>query len=157
MDALASALVAARDWEGMEIALRQHRAAGGEPGARVFLLEGFARAMRGDGGGAAASFRSAALVSRDGVAHFDLALVLLRKGAPRAALTELDAAAAEVQERSTPPSADFFSRIETLRGAARLLDGDFPGARSALSRALERDPHNLRAGLLLQKLEAEGR
>jgi hypothetical protein len=43
-----------------------------------------------------------------------------------------------------------------MRGAARLLDGDIPGAGSALSRARALDPRNLRAGLLLRKLEAGG-
>jgi hypothetical protein len=40
---------------------------------------------------------------------------------------------------------------------ARLADGDETGARAALQRALERDRGNLRAGLLLRKLEAKMR
>jgi hypothetical protein len=62
----------------------------------------------------------------------------------------LDGAAAEARNSLV------LSRIETLRGAARMLDGDLVGGGSALARALELDPHNLRAGLLMRKLEAGG-
>ncbi|MGO9309272.1 MAG: hypothetical protein ACLQDL_09650, partial [Spirochaetia bacterium] len=97
--------------------------------------------------------RQSSLMARDGTARFDLALLILRRGDARAALAELDGAAEEVDRH---PSAPLMSRIETLRGAARLMDGDAPGAGTALGRALALDPHNLRAGLLLKKLEAGG-
>jgi predicted Zn-dependent protease len=158
-DALASSLIAARDWEGMQIAVRQYQESGGQPDARLLLFQGFAAAMSGDDAGATTAFRRSALLARDGIARFNLALVMLRRGAARAALAELDGAAEEVREHplpGNPPSAAIMSRLETLRGAARLLDGDLPGAGSALSRALSLDPHNLRAGLLLRKLEAGG-
>jgi tetratricopeptide (TPR) repeat protein len=156
-DALASSLIAAQDWEGMQIAMKQHQASGGQPDAQALLLQGLAAAMRGDDAGATAAFRRSALSAKDGRARFNMALVLLRRGAARAALAELDSAAEEVQE-STPPGdrARLISRIETLRGAARMLDGDIPGAGSALARARALDPRNLRAGLLMRKLEAGG-
>jgi tetratricopeptide (TPR) repeat protein len=164
-DALASSLVAARDWEGMRIAVHQYQGSGGQPDARILLLQGFAAAMTGEDTGAIGAFRQASLLARDGIARFNIALVMLRRGAARAALAELDGAAEEAQERPPgKPAADSgnltaaqtLSRIETLRGAARLLDGDIPGSGSALTRALALDPHNLRAGLLLRKLEAGG-
>jgi tetratricopeptide (TPR) repeat protein len=156
-DALASSLIAARDWEGMQIALRQYQGSGGQADARLLLFQGFAAAMSGDDAGASSAFRRSALLARDGIARFDLALVMLRRGAARGALSELDGAAEEVQERTLPADRPaLLSRIETLRGAALLLDADVPGAGSALSRALALDPHNLRAGLLLRKLEAGG-
>ncbi len=156
-DSLASSLVAAQDWDGMRIAVKQHEASGGRPGARVLLFQGLAAAMRGDDAEAIAAFRRSALLAKDGVARFDIALVLLRRGAAREALAELDDAAEEVQKTAVAGErAQFMSRIETLRGAARLLDGDLSGAGSALARARALDPRNLRAGLLLRKLEAGG-
>ena len=164
-DALASALIAARDWEGMRIAVRQNQDAGGQPDARILVLEGFASAMRDDPSAAIGAFRRASLMTKDGTARFDIALVMLRRGAARAALSELDGAAREAEAareamgtagNGEPSRSETMSRIETLRGAARLLDGDVPGAGAALSRALALDPHNLRAGLLMRKLEAGG-
>ena len=118
--------------------------------------------MSSDDAGAISAFRRSDLLSRDGTARFNIALVMLRRGAARAALAELDGAAEEAgaapvnhgpgeQSRS-----EALSRIDSLRGAARLLDGDTSGAGAALTRALALDPHNLRAGLLLRKLEAGG-
>jgi thioredoxin-like negative regulator of GroEL len=156
-DTLASSLIAAQDWEGMQIAMKQHQASGGQPDARALLLQGLAAAMQADDALATAAFRRSALLAKDGMARFNLALVLLRRGAARAALAELDGAAEEVQETAPPGGrARLLSRVETMRGAARLLDGDIPGAGSALSRARALDPRNLRAGLLLRKLEAGG-
>lgn len=156
-DTLASSLIAAQDWEGMRIAMKQHMDAGGQPDAQSLIFTGMAAAMRGDDAAATAAFRRAALLEKNGVARFDIALLLLRRGEAPAALAELDGAAGEVEE--TAPAADrsaLLSRIETLRGAARLLDGDVTGAGAALVRARTLDPHNLRAGLLLRKLEAGG-
>jgi Flp pilus assembly protein TadD len=134
----------------MRIAVGQSQGSGGRPDARTLLLQGFAAAMSGDDAEATRAYRQSALLARDGIARFNLALVMLRRGAARAALAELDGAAAESQDRP------LLSRIETLRGAARMLDGDLAGAGSALSRALAMDPHNLRAALLMRKLEAGG-
>jgi tetratricopeptide (TPR) repeat protein len=158
-DALAATLIAARDWEGMRIALRQYEASGGQLNARHLLFQGLAAAMSGDDAAALAAFRRSDLLAKDGTARFDIALVMLRRGASHDALAELDAAAAEVQASAAPGdprTKTALSRIETLRGAAHLLDGDTPGAGSALSRALSLDSHNLRAGLLMRKLEAGG-
>ena len=162
-DALGSALIAARDWEGMRIAVRQNQNAGGQPDARILVLQGFAAAMSSDDAAAIAAFRRSSLLSRDGTARFNIALVMLRRGAARAALAELDGAVEEAGASpgssaavGDPTRSETLSRIETLRGAARLLDGDAPGAGAALSRALALDPHNLRAGLLMRKLEAGG-
>ena len=156
-DTLASSLIAAQDWEGMQIAMKQHQASGGQADAQALLFQGLAAAMQADDAGATAAFRRSALLAKDGMARFNLALVLLRRGAARAALAELDGAAEEVQETAPPGDrAGLLSRVETMRGAARLLDGDIPGAGSALSRARALDPRNLRAGLLLRKLEAGG-
>jgi hypothetical protein len=46
------------------------------------------------------------------------------------------------------------SLMEMLTGSARLLEGDETGARAAFGRSLALDARNLRAGLLLRKLEA---
>ena len=173
LDALVSSLIAARDWDGLLIAFRQYQVSGGPLDARLLLLQGFAAAMNGDDTGATAAFRRSEALARDGSGRFNIALLMLRRGASRAALAELDGAGEDLQARNanppsamqpsppsamqpSPPSAMLMSRIETLRGAARLLDGDAAGAGAALSRALALDPHNLRAGLLLRKLEAGG-
>ena len=154
---LASSLVAAQDWEGMQIAMKQHQASGGQPDAQVLMFQGLAAAMQGDDAGATAAFRRSAVLAKNGLARFNIALLLVRRGAARAALAELDSAAAEVEETASPGQREqLLSRVETLRGAARLLDGDVTGAGSALARARALDPHNLRAGLLLRKLEAGG-
>jgi predicted Zn-dependent protease len=150
-DALASSLVAARDWEGMQIALRQFQESGGQADSRLLLLQGFAAAMTKDDVSATAAFRQSSMLEKNGVARFDLAIVLLRRGNVRSALVELSAAAEEAEQKASLP---LLSRIETLRGAALFIDGNMPGAGSALMHALKLDPHNLRAGLLLRKLEA---
>ncbi len=154
---LASVLVASRDWEGTEIALRQHRAAGGEIDARGALLQGLALAMRGNDADAAVVLRASAQHSRDGIARFDLALVLLRLGRAAAALTELDTAEGELRRQGgTGADARLLSRIEMLRGSAHLQNGDARRARAALQRSIALDRRSLRAGLLLRKLDAGG-
>ena len=128
-----------------------------QPDAQALAFMGLAAAMQGDDSAATAAFRRSAQLEKNGIARFDIALLLLRRGAAPAALAELDGAAGEVEETaSAADRAGLLSRIETLRGAARLLDGDITGAGSALVRARSLDPHNLRAGLLLRKLEAGG-
>ena len=154
-DTLCAALIAARDWEGVRIAVRQHGEAGGQSDARGLTLTGFAEAMSGNRDGAIAAFRQADLLARDGTARFDLALVMIQKGATRAARDELEAAADEVRARAPPETRNtLLSRIETLRAAALMLEGSAEGAASALARARSLDPGNLRAALLAQKLEA---
>ncbi len=154
---LASTLIAARDWDGMRIAVEERQAAGGAPDARSLLLQGFASAMWGDDAAALSAFRRSDLLAKDGKAHFDAALVLLRRGGARDARDELDAAESEIQDRASPAERPFLqSRVESLRGAALMLDGDPAAAASALERARQLDPYNLRASLLLRKLEAGG-
>ena len=156
-DRLASALAAARDWGGMRLAVEERQAAGGAPDAHSLVLQGFAAAMSGDDEGALSAFRQADLKARDGTAGFDAALVLLRRGTPQAARDELESASAEI--RATAEAAErarLLSRVETVRGAALILEGDSEGAAAALSRARQLDPYNLRASLLLRKLEAGG-
>jgi tetratricopeptide (TPR) repeat protein len=154
-DTLCAALIAARDWEGMRIAVAQHELAGGQTDARGLMLKGFAAAMSGDREGAIGAFRQADLAARDGTARFDLALVMIQKGSTRAARDELEAAADEVRATAAPQTGNaLLSRIEMLRAAALMLEGSNEGAVSALSRAQSLDPGNLRAALLAQKLEA---
>ncbi|HEY9593619.1 MAG TPA: hypothetical protein VHE79_04020, partial [Spirochaetia bacterium] len=154
-DALGLSLLAARDWEGAETAVAQHEAAGGAADRDMLLIAGTAAAMRGDDARAVDRFRRAAESVRDGVGRYDLAIVLLRGGKTRAALEELDLARDQVERRGSPRErASMLSRIETLRGSACLVSGDIAAARRALTRARTLDPHNLRAGLLLRKLEA---
>lgn len=154
-DALSTALIAARDWEGMKIALTQHEGAGGQTDARGLVLKGFAAAMSADRDGAIAAFRRADLEARDGTARFDLALVMIQKGSTRPARDELEAAADEVRATAPPQTRNaLLSRIETLRAAALMLEGSTEGAAGALARARSLDPGNLRAALLAQKLEA---
>jgi peptidoglycan hydrolase-like protein with peptidoglycan-binding domain len=119
------------------------------------MLKGFAAAMSADPDGASAAFRQADLLSRDGTARFDLALVMIQKGATRAARDELEAAADEVRATAPPQTRNaLLSRIETLRAAALMLEGSAEGAATALARARSLDPGNLRAALLARKLEA---
>jgi Flp pilus assembly protein TadD len=154
-DALCASLIAARDWEGMKIAVAQHEQAGGRTDAPGLMLRGFAAAMSGDREGAIAAFRQADLAARDGTARADLALVMMQKGSTRAARGELESAADEVRAAAPPQGKDaLLSRIETLGAAALMLEGSAEGAASALARARALDPGNLRAALLTQKLEA---
>jgi len=156
-DRLSSTLVAARDWQGLRLAVEERQAAGGLPDARSLVVQGLAAALSGDDEEALAALRQSDRQARDGTARFDAALVLLRQGAARAARDELESASAEI--RATAGGAErarLLSRVETLRGTALMLDGDAEGASTALSRARQLDPNNLRASLLLHKLEAGG-
>jgi Flp pilus assembly protein TadD len=154
-DTLCAALVSSRDWEGMKIAVKQHAEAGGQPDSRALTFMGFAAAMSGDRDGAIAAFRQADLAQKDGTARANLALVMIQKGSMRAARSELDAAADEVRETAPPhDTGRLLSRIETLRAASLMLDGNSEGAGSALGRARSLDPSNLRAALLARKLAA---
>lgn len=155
--ALCMSLLAARDWEGAQVAVSQHEAAGGTKDGGVSLVAGLAAAMKGDDARAIEAFGRSADLLRDGVARYDLALVLLRSGRIRDALSELDAAQDQFERRGDLQArAQTLARIEMLRGSARLLQGDEQGALAALQRAKNLDPRNLRAGLLLRKLEAGG-
>jgi tetratricopeptide (TPR) repeat protein len=152
---LCGALIGARDWEGASIAIQQHGEAIGAEDADLLLLRGMIAAMRGDSAGAEADFRRAASEQKDGRARYDLALLLVQKGNARSALQELSLAEDEHARSGSPEGGDaVLSRIAMLGGTARLLDGDEAGARTAFARALTLDPHNLRASLLLRKLEA---
>ncbi len=153
--ALSSALIASHDWDGAGIAIQQHAAAGGAPGQQLMLAEGMVAAMRGDDDAASDAFRRAAAIAGDGIARYNLSLVLLRRGSGKAAIAELGIAADEYARRGNPAERfDVLSRIEMLTGSARLLDGDEDGAREAFLRSLDLNPRNLRAALLLRKLEA---
>ena len=154
---LATALVSAHDWDGASIAVRQHEEAGGRADSQTLLLEGMIDAMRGDDTGAEEVLRRSASTTRDGVARYDLALVLIRRGKTHAALDELAVAAQEQSQAGDPAQRGaVLSRIEMVGGSVRMLDGDTTGARSALLRSLAWDPGNLRAALMLRKLEAGG-
>jgi Flp pilus assembly protein TadD len=153
--ALSAALIASHDWEGAGIAIDQHAAAGGAAGQHLLLAEGMIAAMRGSDAAASDAFRRAAAIAGDGIARYDLSLLLLRRGNGKAALAELGIAADEYERRGNPAErSDVLSRIQMLTGSARLLDGDESGARDAFLRSLALNPHNLRAALLLRKLEA---
>ncbi len=154
--ALSTALIASHDWEGAGIAVDQHAAAGGAAGQQLLLAEGMIAAMRGNDAVSSDAFRRAAAIARDGIARYDLALVLLRRGSGKAAIAELATAADEYERRGNPAErSDVLSRIQMLTGSARLLDGDESGARDALLRSLALNPRNLHAALLLRKLEAD--
>jgi len=154
--ALSTALIASHDWEGAEIAVDQHAAAGGSAGQQLLLAEGMIAAMRGNDAAASDAFRRAAAVAGDGIARYDLALVLLRRGSGKAAMAELGTAADEYERRGNPGErSEVLSRIQMLTGSARLLDGDESGARDAFLRSLALNPRNLHAALLLRKLEAD--
>jgi tetratricopeptide (TPR) repeat protein len=155
--ALCMSLLAARDWEGAHVAVSQHEAAGGAQDGDLLLVTGLASAMQGDDARAMDAFRKSADLMRNGIARYDLALVLLRAGRVREALAELDAAQDQFERRGELANRDqTLSRIEMLRGSALLLEGNEQAAASALLRAQKRDPRNLRAALLLRKLEGAG-
>ncbi|MFI5367398.1 MAG: tetratricopeptide repeat protein, partial [Spirochaetia bacterium] len=86
--ALSTALIASHDWEGAQIAVEQHAAAGGAAGQEILLAEGMVAAMRGNDAAASDAFRRAAAAAGDGIARYDLALVLLRRGSGKAAIEE---------------------------------------------------------------------
>ena len=154
-DALCATLIAAHDWEGAELALRYYESASGAPEAETLLVAGMVAAQRGNSGAAVAALRRSMLLARDPRALYDLGLVYLSVGNARAARAELDAAAAEYPSPGDSIDArQTLGRIETFRGTAHMLDGDNPGARTALLHSLALDPRNLRAVLELRKLDA---
>jgi tetratricopeptide (TPR) repeat protein len=154
--ALCATLIAARDWEGVELAVRQHESAGGEQGAGTFLIAGMVAAQKGDSAAAITALRASLRLASDPRALYDLGLVYLSRGNARAARAELDAAAAEFPAPGGAIDArQALSRIETFRGTAHALDGDPQGARTAFVYALSLDPRNLRVSLELRKLDAE--
>jgi tetratricopeptide (TPR) repeat protein len=153
-DALSEAAIGAMDWEGAAIALEQHEQAVGEADARLLVLRGVISAMRGDPTAAEAAFREAASAAPDGRARYDLALLMTQKGSTRAALQELRLAEEEYRGAHHVPENAVLARMALAEGVTRLKDGDETGARAAFQRALERDPSNLRAALMLRKLEA---
>ena len=155
--ALSALLIGGHDWEGAAAALTQHETAGGTADAGLFLMRGMIAAMRGDDAAAEEAFRRADAISRDGTARYNLALVLLRRGNARAAIAEVRRAMDEFEGRGpVEQRARVLSLMEMIAGSARLLDGDETGARAAFVRSLALDARNLRAGLLLRKLEAGG-
>jgi predicted Zn-dependent protease len=152
--ALSRALIAAHDWEGAATAIEQHTAAGGA-GQQLLLAEGMVAAMQGRDAAASDAFRRADAIRGDGIARYNLALVLLRRGNGKAAIAELNLAAEEYARRGNPAErSEMLSRFQMLTGSAKLLDGDERGARDALLGSLALNPRNLRAALLLRKLEA---
>jgi len=154
-DTLCSTLAAARDWDGMRIAVRQHALAGGQPDARALTFMGLAAAMTGERDDAISAFRRADQAERDGLARADLALVMIQKGSTSAARSEMDAAADEIRAKwPLREAAALLSRVETMRAASFMLDGNVQGASSAVSRARALDPSNLKAALMASKLAA---
>jgi len=152
---LLSSLVAAHDWDGAVLAISQNGSAAGAEDAERLLLKGVVDAMRGSPSSAAAGLKRAADRARDGAARYDLAVVLLDQGNTASALAALEAASGEARSRPAGGSRTrLMARIETLRGTALLKSGDARQARAAFQRALAADPHDLRAGLELRKLEA---
>ena len=153
--ALSSALIGSHDWEGASIAIQQHAEAGGPGGQELLLSEGMVAAMRGNDAAASDAFRRAAAIAGDGIARYDLALMLLHRGNGKAAVAELGIAGEEFERRGDPVKrAEVLSRMQMVIGSARLLDGDESGAREAFLRSRALNPQNLRAALLLRKLEA---
>jgi Tfp pilus assembly protein PilF len=156
-NALSTALLAAHDWEGAGIAIGQHQASRGEPDKDLLLVIGMVAAMQGADSRAREAFRASADMAGDGRARYDLALILLGQGNAQEAKSELETAMEECRRKGDPADqASVLSRMETLRGTAFLMDGDTEGARAAFVRAIQRDAGNLRAGLLLRKLDAGG-
>jgi tetratricopeptide (TPR) repeat protein len=152
---LVTALVAVQDWDGVSLAFRQNEVAGGAPDAGELLVQGMAAAMRGDADGAIRLFNRAAAGSRDGIARFDAALVMLREGRAAAALAALDAAAEENAHSGPAGAGDaFLARVEEARAEANMILNNLPAARTALEKASRLDPASLRVTLLMKKLEA---
>jgi len=154
---LMEALLGVQDWQGASIAIAQREAAGGQPDADLLLIQGVVQGMQGQVAEAVRLFQRAAEARPDGSARYDMALVLLASGNTRGALESLDTAELEYQKAGDPArQAGFASRVLEVRGEALMLEGRSSAARTALTRALAEDPGNLRASLLLRKLEGAG-
>ncbi len=151
---LAAALTASHDWEGADIAIHQHELARGAGDADTMAYRGLIAAMRGENSQAMATFEQAALVDRSGRSRYDLAALLLHTGNASEAVGQLDQAAQEAAAADASPQ--MAARIQTLRGRCLERTGDLAGARAAFLRARTLDPHELRAGFELRKLEAQG-
>ncbi len=152
---LEASLIAAHDWDGALLALRQHGEASGGTSAEAQLIFGVVEAMEGSNGAALAALRSAADAAKDGASRYDLAVVLMRQGRTVDAIDELATAAQEALSRAPDDARTrLLARIAVLSGMALRASGDLAGARAAFLRARELDPHDLRASLELRKLEA---
>ncbi len=155
---LVQALVGSEDWAGIQLALKQYEAAGGDVSAGSLLAAGMAAAMRGDGAGAVRLFNRAAAMSPDGIPRYDAALVMLSQGRADAALQQLALAEEESARAGSSGGGDAFAaRVQEARAEAFLLLGNRAAARTALDQARRLDPHSLRVTLLSQKLEAPAR
>ncbi|HVP19198.1 MAG TPA: tetratricopeptide repeat protein, partial [Spirochaetia bacterium] len=163
---LAAALIASNDWADAAAELRLFENAAGSPDADTLSIRALVQVMQGKEDLAIDSFRSAAESGGGGWYRYDLAVVLLHRGRAQEALEQL----AEAERESAPAAAAassamdpddmsgdrFLARIELLKGRSLLATGDVAGARGAFLRAHVLDPHQLRSGLELRKLEARG-
>ncbi len=146
---LASALVASHDWDGAGVAIHQHEIAQGTNDPDTLCIRALVDAMQGRESRAVDSFAQAVGQNGSTRYRYDLAVLLLRRGDPQAALAQL----AQARDEMAP---EVGARIETLKGRCMLATGDLSGARGAFLRAQAVDPHSLRPAMELRKLEAPG-
>jgi len=145
---LESALIALHDWDGADLAAHEHEIAQGGLDADAVSIRAVIQEIRGEKQQAAESFELAVADGGNGKSRYNLAVLLLHQGNAQEALAQLDEAG--LTDNRTA------ARIETLRGRCLLATGNLAGARSAFLRARGIDPHDMRAGLELRKLEAKG-
>ncbi len=151
------ALVAAQDWAGAAMAVRQRRLATDQTDTATLELEALVAAMRDDLPSALASLKAAVGLATDAAARYDLALVLLKEGNTAEARVQLSQAQQETSAVADRAGrARLASRIAAASGMARVADGDLSGGRADLVRSVTLDPSNLRARLLVVNLEPGG-
>lgn len=163
---LAAALVASNDWSDVAAELRLFENATGSPDADALSIRAMVQVMQGNADLAIDSLRNAAESGGDGRYRYDLAVVLLQRGRAGEAVEQLTqaerapgalaSASGAVLDADGLSGNAFLARVETLKGRCYLATGDVAGARDAFLRARTLDPHLLRAGLELRKLEAHG-
>jgi tetratricopeptide (TPR) repeat protein len=143
---LESALIALHDWDGAGLAVHEHEIAQGGLDADALSIRAVIQEIQGEEQQAAESFELAVADGGNGKSRYNLAVHLLHQGNAQEALAQLDEAG--LTDNRTA------ARIETLRGRCLLATGNLTGAHSAFLRAQSIDPHDMRAGLELRKLEA---
>jgi tetratricopeptide (TPR) repeat protein len=156
---LAQQLLAAEDTAGAAAVLdRFQLPAGGAPPAWLLELGGIAQALGGDYDRAAAMLSESLQRRKSWRTRYNLAIVYRGQGDPEKSVNELLQAADELRqasERGDIIARQRHSRIRSLAGELLLRMGKPDAARRESAYALQLDPSNGQALLVLRMLEGK--
>jgi tetratricopeptide (TPR) repeat protein len=156
---LAQMLLAAEDAQGAAAVLdRFQLPAGGVPPAWLLELQGLAEALRGDFDRAAAMLSESLQRRKSWRIRYNLAIVYRGEGNLEKSVNELLQAADELRQASNQgdiTAKQRHSRIRSMAGEIMLRMGKYDAARRESAYALELDPANGQALLVLRMLEGK--